>query len=261
MTTWFEDLPFPHVGAVLCDADGTLFPSEEPAYEASAVVTNRFLSALGVEREYEPAELQQLTNGRNFRSSAALLADLHDRRLDEAELEHWVGVERDVVTAHLRAVLRRDAQVCGPLAELGRRWPLAVVTSSAAQRLAACLEVTELAPLFEPDHLFSAESSLPRPVSKPDPAVYTFACDRLGVDPSEAVAVEDSVNGALSAVAAGCWTIGTVQFVPEAQRADRVAAPREAGAVVVVASWWEVVRMLKDPTPAIPTAQAAGAGA
>src|SRR5206468_6511581 len=31
---------------LLCDADGNLFPSEEPAFEASAVVTNRYLERL-----------------------------------------------------------------------------------------------------------------------------------------------------------------------------------------------------------------------
>ena len=29
---------------LLCDADGNLFPSEEPAFEASAEVTNAFLA-------------------------------------------------------------------------------------------------------------------------------------------------------------------------------------------------------------------------
>jgi hypothetical protein len=34
--------------ALLCDADGNLFPSEEPAFVASAVVTNQFLAELGI---------------------------------------------------------------------------------------------------------------------------------------------------------------------------------------------------------------------
>ncbi len=42
-------LPEPTVArleALLCDADGNLFPSEEPAFVATADVTNRFLAAL-----------------------------------------------------------------------------------------------------------------------------------------------------------------------------------------------------------------------
>lgn len=38
---------------------------------------------------------------------------------------------------------------------------------------------------------------------KPDPALYRLACERLGVAPERAVAIEDSANGARSAVAAG----------------------------------------------------------
>jgi HAD superfamily hydrolase (TIGR01509 family) len=39
--------------------------------------------------------------------------------------------------------------------------------------------------------------------TKPDPAVYLLACERLGVEPCNAVAVEDSVNGVRAAKAAG----------------------------------------------------------
>lgn len=38
---------------------------------------------------------------------------------------------------------------------------------------------------------------------KPDPALYLLAAERLGISPSEAVAFEDSANGAQAAVAAG----------------------------------------------------------
>ena len=33
---------------LLCDADGNLFPSEEPAFDASVEVTNAFLASLGI---------------------------------------------------------------------------------------------------------------------------------------------------------------------------------------------------------------------
>ncbi|MGY1650927.1 HAD family hydrolase [Geodermatophilus sp. SYSU D01119] len=229
---------------LLCDADGTLFPSEEPAYAASADVTNRFLAGLGAGRSYGPDELQRMTNGKNFRAAAGQLATAHGRELSGADLEHWVVEEKDVVTAHLRTVLRPDPAVRGPLERLARRYALAAVTSSAASRLAACLEVTGLAPLFTPGSRFSAEDSLPEPTSKPDPAVYLHAGATLGVDPVEAVAVEDSVNGARSAVAAGHPTIGILQFVPEAQRRDRAAALREVGVTAVAGSWEDVAALL-----------------
>jgi HAD superfamily hydrolase (TIGR01509 family) len=155
-----------------------------------------------------------------------------------------VAQEKDVVTAHLREVLRPDPAVREPLQRLAGRFALAAVTSSATSRLAACLEATGLTPLFAADRRFSAEDSLPEPTSKPDPAVYAHAGHALGVGTDEAVAVEDSVNGARSAVSAGYPTIGILQFVPDPDRQARAEALREAGVVAVVASWAEVARLL-----------------
>ncbi len=232
------------VTTLLCDADGTLFPSEEPAYAASAGVTNRFLAGLGAEQPFAPDELQRMTNGKNFRAAAAQLATGYRRELTRADLEGWVTEEKDIVTAHLRTVLRPDPAVRGPLERLSRRFALAAVTSSASTRLAACLEVTGLAALFDADRGFSAEDSLPEPTSKPDPAVYLYAGATLEVSPAEAVAVEDSMNGALSAVAAGYPTIGIMQFVPEGDRRDRTEALHEAGVTAVVESWADAGRLL-----------------
>ena len=243
-TERFLPLDTTAVTTLLCDADGTLFPSEEPAYAASADVTNRFLAGLGAGRSYGPDELQRMTNGKNFRAAAGQLATAHGRELTRADLEDWVAEEKHVVTAHLRTVLRPDPAVGGPLERLSRRYALAAVTSSAASRLAACLETTGLAPLFDPAGRFSAEDSLAEPTSKPDPAVYVRAGATLGVGPAEAVAVEDSVNGARSAVAAGYPTLGIVQFVPEADRRDRTQALREAGVAAVVGSWADAVELL-----------------
>lgn len=58
------------VRMLLCDADGNLFPSEEPAFVASAEVTNRFLEHFGVVRRYTPTELRRATTGKNFRMTA-----------------------------------------------------------------------------------------------------------------------------------------------------------------------------------------------
>ena len=244
MTVHLGGLPTATATTLLCDADGTLFPSEEPAYVASADVTNRFLTGLGAERPFSPAELQQLTNGKNFRGAAQQLADGYGRTLSRTDLDRWTAEEKDVVTAHLRTVLRPDPRVLGPLRTLSTRFRLAVVTSSARSRLGACLQVTDLAPLFPPDRWFSAEDSLPEPTSKPDPAVYLHAARELGITPDQGIAVEDSVNGALSAVAAGHPTVGTVQFVPPDQRTERTQELTDVGVAAVVTSWEELAELL-----------------
>lgn len=237
------------VEVVLCDADGNLFPSEEPAFEASAAVTNRLLSALGVERRYSPEELQRASVGRNFRATALDLATEHGVAIDENELERYVELERQEVTDHLARVLSPDPEVRGPLTELAKVFRLAAVSSSASRRLDVCFRATGLAELLPEEVRFSAEDSLVVPTSKPDPAIYTFAGKALGVSGARAVAVEDAPAGVQSAVAAGFVALGNVQFVPADQRAERALALRAAGAAAVLESWSEIVVLLSTDSP------------
>jgi HAD superfamily hydrolase (TIGR01509 family) len=237
--------PFPalhDVRALLCDADGNLFPSEEPAFVASAEVTNRYLAALGIDRRYTAEELRLATTGKNFRTTAGDLAVQHGAEVPD--LAPWVAQEKQAVTAHLSRKLRPNDDVLGALRVLGRQLTLAAVSSSALSRLAGCFTATELDPLIPADRRFSAEDSLPTPTSKPDPAIYRHACAELGIEPAQGLALEDSVVGATSAVRAGCPTIGNVRFVPPAERAERSAELRAAGVLTVVSSWSELTQLL-----------------
>jgi beta-phosphoglucomutase-like phosphatase (HAD superfamily) len=243
--------PFDRVRVVLCDADGNLFPSEEPAFVASAEVTNRFLAEHGVARRYGAEELRLATTGLNFRSTLAALAAEHGLgTVTAAEVDGWVQTEKQEVTAHLRTVLEPDPEVLEPLTALAERYGVAAVSSSAEARITACFEVTGLAGFFPPGRRFSAEDSLPVPTSKPDPAIYAHALAELGLDPAEAVAVEDSLAGATSAVAAGIPTLGNLQFVAPEERDERRAGLEQAGVTAVVGSWSEAARLLGLDLPA-----------
>ncbi|MGY1783678.1 HAD family hydrolase [Geodermatophilus sp. SYSU D00698] len=228
--------------ALLCDADGNLFPSEEPAFVASAEVTNRFLAELGDARRYTPEELRLATTGMNFRTTSRRLAAEAGR--PEVDVEPWVAEEKRAVTAYLGEHLRPHGPTNAALSALAPHLRLAAVSSSALARLAACFTATDLDALIPPSARFSAEDSLPVPTSKPDPAVYLYACERLGIAPGQGLAVEDSVPGALSAVRAGCPTVGNLLFVQPAERAEREAALWEAGVLAVVSSWQELADLL-----------------
>ena len=234
------------VPVLWCDADGNLFPSEEPAYEASAHVTNDFLATMGVAARYTAEELRLGYTGKNFRTTAAALCAEHGVDLPASVLEEWVRREAEVVTDHLGRTLTPDPDVLGPLEALARGHELALVSSSAAARLDVCLEATGLEHLFAPSVRFSAEDSLPVPTGKPDPAIYRHAGERLGRPPGEGVAIEDSAVGVRSAVAAGYAAIGNVQFVPLQERSARAAALLDAGAFQVVTSWAEVSGALES---------------
>lgn len=59
--------------------------------------------------------------------------------------------------------------------------------------------------------------------AKPAPDIYLVACERLGVAPTEALALEDSPSGIAAAKAAGLTVIGVPQFAEtDASAADRV---------------------------------------
>src|SRR3954467_12631082 len=101
------------LGALLCDGDGNLFPSEEPAFVASADVTNRYLAAQGIPRRFTAEELRLATTGKNLRTPARAPARQHGAEVPD--LEPWVAEEREVVTAHLRRALRPDPEVLAGL--------------------------------------------------------------------------------------------------------------------------------------------------
>ncbi len=240
-------------GALLCDADGCLFPSEEPAFAASTEVTNALLADLGVPRRFTAEELQTYAVGKNFRATAMDLATAYGVALDPAELERRVRAEQQAVIAHLARVLRPDPTVIEPLSRLREQFALAVVSSSALARLATCFTATGLDELFPPAVRFSAEDSLPVPTSKPDPAVYALAGRQLGVTRREGLAVEDTVTGVRSARAAGFATIGNLTFVPEPARPQRAAVLEQAGVIALVESWGELEHLLHhelSPAPA-----------
>ena len=227
---------------LLCDADGNLFPSEEPAFVASAAVTNRYLAELGIDQRFTAEELRLATTGKNFRTTAADLATAHG--VPVPDLTDWVAEEKRAVTAHLGQALRPDAEVTAALTALGVHLTPAVVSSSALTRLGACFTATGLDDLLPAGRRFSAEDSLPTPTSKPDPAVYLFACEQLGIAPEQGLAVEDAVAGVRSAVAAGCPVVGNLLFVLPDERAEREAALLAAGALTVVSSWSELAGLL-----------------
>lgn len=251
---------------LLLDADGNLFPSEAPAFVASADVTNRFLAALGAHTTYTPEHLLATTTGKNFRTTALDLALAHGvtveaalrpaggppggntdgPTLTAAMLDDWVAEEKKVVSDFLGRILRPDPQVLKPLRRLAQRYRLAAVSSSALSRLDACFRATDLTDLIPAERRYSAEDSLPTPTSKPDPAVYLYAAEQLGVAVHQALAVEDSLPGTQSAVSAGIPTVGNLTFVPTEERDARRAGLTAAGAVTIVESWDQFAARLLD---------------
>jgi beta-phosphoglucomutase-like phosphatase (HAD superfamily) len=235
---------------LLLDADGNLFPSEAPAFVASAEVTNRFLASLGVRRTYTAEELLATSTGKSFRTTATELAAAHGVAVESPDaLDDWVAEEKKVVSDYLGRVLEPDPAVLEPLRRLAGHFRLAAVSSSALSRLEACFRATGLTALIPAGRRFSAEDSLPVPTSKPDPAIYRYAAERHAAPIAGCLAVEDSVPGVRSAAGAGIDTIGNLTFVPVAERDERRRELIAAGATGTVGSWTELADRLLPRGP------------
>jgi HAD superfamily hydrolase (TIGR01509 family) len=85
---------------------------------------------------------------------------------------------------------------------LAADWPLGVASSSNRELIDHVLELSGLAAHFK---VTVSSEEVER--GKPAPDVYLEAAYRLGVEPSQSVAIEDSASGILSAHAAGTHVV------------------------------------------------------
>ncbi len=90
---------------------------------------------------------------------------------------------------------------------LGADWTLAVASTSAEESVTAVLEHAVGSANAASFQVFAGDVV---PAKKPDPAIYVLALERLGLEPQDALVIEDSRNGLLAAVAAGLRCVVTV---------------------------------------------------
>ena len=216
--------------------------SEELAFEACADLANQILESKGIPDRYTGPGLMENFVGQNFRGMMVSLQKKHHFTLTDDEFEHYVNQE----LAQVIATLEKKAKPCeGVMPELdklaaSKKYGMAIVSSSALSRVQASIKKVGQAKYFPPNHIFSAATSLPKPTSKPDPAIYLFACETIGVKPSECVAVEDSKSGATSAVRAGIPTIGYVGSYEGAKKQEEMKKVlKDVGVGPIMDHWSE----------------------
>ena len=93
--------------------------------------------------------------------------------------------------------------------------PIALATSTRSTRTARRMEITGLGHYFQAIVTGDMVAH-----SKPDPEIYRTACEQLGVDPADAIAVEDAPNGIRSAHGAGIPTVMIPDQVPYSPELD-----------------------------------------
>ena len=152
-------------------------------------------------------------------SSAGLPADADGRT---ATLAQWHKIKtarfKDLVAAGRLPPRAGIARVLTDAVQAG--WTVAVASTSAEESVRAVLEhaappeIAARIPVFAGDVV---------PAKKPDPAIYTLTVERLGLDRSDTLVVEDSRNGLLAAVGAGLPCLITVNGYTRSESFDEAA--------------------------------------
>jgi HAD superfamily hydrolase (TIGR01509 family) len=194
--------------AVLFDMDGVIVDTETFWREREA---ETILPAAVAEGDPSQAEVR----GINYRETYDHLAERYEMAMGrEAFLDLYESAAAELYeSADLMPGFR---DLLASIRDRGLR--IGVVSSSPRSWIAQVVDRFDL----NVDTTVSTED-IDGP-GKPDPGVYAAAATRLGVDPSDCVAVEDSPNGVRAATGAAITTVAYGDDPEAAELADREAA-------------------------------------
>lgn len=195
--------------AVVFDLDGLLLDTEVLWQRAEV----RLFARHGAEFTFEDKLVVMGT-------SAAFTGEFFARRLGQAPdqagplIREVSELMHDELQAHVDA--RPGAREL--VGRLRGRVPLGLASNSPRFLVDAALTSAGLGDAF--DVVVSSDDV---PHHKPAPDLYLLACERLGVAPQDALALEDTASGIAAAKAAGMTCIAVPQFAEtDVSAADRV---------------------------------------
>lgn len=192
------------IRAVIFDFDGLVIDTESPILQAWQELFQEHGQELGLE------EWAVNVGRENVFDPLPHLETLIGRSLD-----------RDAVTARRRArqteLVESQPILPGVEARIAEAQALGLKLGVASSSSRAWVEghLTRLG-LIERFHAVRSWDHPEVRARKPDPAVYLAALRALGVDGGEAIAIEDSFNGVLSAARAGIFTVAIPNDVTRA---------------------------------------------
>lgn len=196
--------------AVVFDADGTLFDTENLMYEVWVEVGRdmgltmtipEYLNYVGLNRA-AVLDMMRSRIGADFDGAEFMIRCV--ARLSERIEEDGVPLKPGVV------------EILELLHQKGI--PMGLATSTHRVRTDRRLELCGLGKYFSATVTGDEVSK-----GKPDPEIYLKVCEKLGVSPAKGVAVEDSKNGILSAHAAGLSVVMIPDMVPPTAELEAIA--------------------------------------
>jgi HAD superfamily hydrolase (TIGR01509 family) len=197
--------------AVIFDMDGLLLDTETLWHEAEVELFRRH----GDEFTWDD---KMAVIGTSFEFTSGYFADRLRRPPEEgaALVDEMVSLMHDRVRRQVDARPGAVELVAGIRALDGVR--LGLASNSPRFLVDDALATAGLVDVFE-----TIVTSSDVEHAKPAPDIYLRACQDLGVDPSEALALEDSASGVAAAKAAGLTCIAVPQFAEtDVSAADRI---------------------------------------
>jgi len=180
------------IEAVIFDLDGVLIDSE-PVWEE---VRRQVVAEHGGQWA---TDTQQRLMGMSTGEWASYLSTGLGVKLPPDQVAELVITQmQDRYRAHLPLMPGAVTAV----RQLAAHWPLGLASSAPLTLIDAVLNASALKPCFA-----ATMSTEQVKAGKPAPDIYLAVAAKLGRDPANCAAVEDSANGLRSAAAAGCQVI------------------------------------------------------
>lgn len=179
---------------IIFDMDGLMFDTERVFVEAWDYAGEK----IGIGKA---GYMSIKAIGMSTRDSYSLLKNEFGDIYDEDELERYTSdFLKDYYAKNKVTVKSGLYELLKYLKENGYR--MAIASSSSKREIEKHIQDTDIYDYFE---VIASGDMVSR--SKPHPDLYLLACNLLKVDPGYCIALEDSVNGVLSAYNAGLKTI------------------------------------------------------
>lgn len=186
--------------AIIFDMDGTIVNTEHLWKQAGRTIIKNRGYVLSSEQEHI---LAQKLPGIGLRNSCKLIKEI----INTSDSVETLMREKQAIACQLYAtgICFIDGFPQFHAQATALQLKMAVATNANLQTLYFTNKSLNLASYFG-DHLYTINHV--NNVSKPNPAVYLYAAQQLGVEPTECIAVEDSALGIMAAQAAGMFCIG-----------------------------------------------------
>ena len=179
------------IKCLIFDCDGTLVDSE-------------YLCNLGLEIKLKDYGIESSANTMMKKYRGGKLAEI----LQSIEKEHNINLKESFVSEYREIVdelFEKELNPCQGVSEFLNQnsIPVCVASSGPIKKIKKALKTTGLKKYFDNNIFSSYEINS----WKPDPDIFLYAAEKMGMNPDECLVIEDSMKGIESGLAAGMKTI------------------------------------------------------